>query len=968
MTLPEKKLFLLDAFALIYRAYYAFIKNPRINSKGLNTSAIFGFTNTLLEILEKEKPTHIAVVFDTSAPTERHIDFAEYKAHREEMPEDISRAIPYIFRMVEAFNIPAITSDGFEADDIIGTLAKKAEQAGYITFMMTPDKDFGQLVTDKILIYKPARFGNGPEILGVKEVCEKFEIRHPSQVIEILGLMGDAVDNIPGIPGIGEKTAKKLIAEFGTIENLLQNTAKLKGAVKEKVEANVEKAILSKKLATIILDAPVELDEEKLALKNPDKEALKGIFEELEFRRMGERIWGNQTGGQEKAPGETEKKEKIKKTSPEIITGQFGLFDEEPMQNPVQKDAGNSNKEVADFPGENIFSESEEPNIPLQNIDTVPHQYYLTDSEEKISSLAELLSRQNSFCFDTETTGLDVQKAELVGISFAIKPSEGYYVPVPENQDDAKALALKFKKIFENEAIGKTGQNIKFDLSVLKKYGIEVKGKLFDTMLAHYILQPDMRHGMDLLSEKYLHYKPVPIESLIGPKGKSQISMRHVPVEQVCSYAAEDADVTLQLKGVFEPLLEKTATKKLFEDVEIPLIPVLAAMETEGINLNTGALNELSGELSKDIESLGEKIFEMAGLSFNIDSPKQVGEVLFEKLKVVDKPKKTKTGQYATGEDILTSLLGTHPIIEKILDYRELQKLKNTYVDTLPQMIHPVTGKVHTSFNQVVAATGRLSSDNPNLQNIPIRTERGREIRKAFVPRSDEFVLLSADYSQIELRIIAELSKDEGMIEAFRQGLDIHTATAAKVYKTDLAGVTSDMRRNAKMVNFGIIYGISAFGLAQRLGIARKEAKEIIDNYFLEYPRIKAYMDESIASARKNGFVETILGRRRYLRDINSANFTVRGFAERNAINAPIQGSAADMIKVAMIGIYNEFVKRNFRSKMLLQVHDELVFDAHKSELEEIKPVIVEKMKNAIPLKVPIEVEIGTGSNWLEAH
>lgn len=941
MPQPEKKLFLLDAYALIYRAYYAFIKNPRINSKGLNTSAMFGFTNTLLEVLEKERPTHIAVVFDTSAPTERHIDFAEYKAHREETPEDISRAIPYIIKIIKAFNIQALGSDGFEADDVIGTLAKKAEQAGFITYMMTPDKDFGQLVSDKIFIYKPARFGNGAEVMGVKEVCEKFEIQNPLQVVDVLGLMGDAVDNIPGVPGIGEKTAKKLIAEFGSIENLLQNTSQLKGALKEKIETNVDKAVLSKKLATILLNAPVEFDEKKFQVEIPDKEALKDVFAELEFRRLAERILGELPAEKAISNGKAGVAEKS--------NGQMGLFDTEITE-------------------PSATEQKQEPTDLLQNIHTVAHQYFLTNTEEKINAIIELLSQQKSICFDTETTGLDALRAELVGMSFSIKPGEAYFVPVPENQEETKYILQKFKSIFENPAIEKTGQNIKYDITVLKKYDIEVRGRFFDTMLAHYLIQPDMRHGMDLLSETYLHYKPVSITSLIGPNGKKQKSMREIPVEMVSDYAAEDADVTLQLRQVFEPMLEKVNAKKLFEEVESPLIEVLCSMESEGIRLHTDALKELSAELTRDIGTLAEKIFEIAGTSFNIDSPRQVGEILFEKLKVVEKPKKTKTGQYATGEDILSSLLGTHPIIEKILDFRELQKLKNTYVDTLPQMINPVTGKVHTSFNQIVAATGRLSSDNPNLQNIPIRTQRGKEIRKAFVPRNEEYLLLSADYSQIELRIIAGISKDESMIEAFRQGNDIHAATAAKVYGTDISQVTPEMRRNAKMVNFGIIYGISAFGLSQRLGIARKEAKEIIDNYFKEYPRIKAYMDESIVFAREHGYVETVLGRRRYLRDINSANFTVRGFAERNAINAPIQGSAADMIKVAMINIHNEFSRRNFRSKMLLQVHDELVFDAHIEELEEIKPVIEEKMKTAIAMSVPIVVEMGTGLNWLEAH
>lgn len=952
MTQIQKKLFLLDAFALIYRAYYAFIKSPRINSKGLNTSAMFGFTNTLLEVLEKEKPSHIAVVFDTAATTERHTDYADYKAHREETPEDISRAIPYIIRILEGFNIPVLGSDGFEADDVIGTLAKKAEQAGFTTFMMTPDKDFGQLVSDNIFIYKPARFGSGAEVMGIKEVCEKFEIRDPLQVIDILGLMGDAVDNIPGVPGVGEKTAKKLIAEFGSIENLLQNTALLKGSLKDKIEANVDKAILSKKLATILLNAPVEFNEKEFELQKPNAEALKDVFAELEFRRLSERIFGMGTAEKAKTQVTNGTIPNLATTLSESNGGQMDLFDM---------------SSTATISQEESVGQIIESNI-LGDINSVPHQYFLTNSEEKIDALITLLFQHKSFCFDTETEGLDALHTALVGLSFSVKPYEAYFVPVPDVREDIKFIVQKFKGLFEDQSIEKIGQNIKFDICVLKKYDVEVRGKCFDTMLAHYLIQPDMRHGMDLLSETYLNYKPVSITSLIGPRGKQQKTMRDVPVEQVCEYAGEDADVTLQLKNVFEPMLEISNTKKLFEEVESPLIHVLSAMEAEGIRVNTDALQELSKDLANDIAFFGEKIFEMAGMIFNIDSPRQVGEVLFEKLKVIEKPKKTKTGQYATGEEILASLVGTHPIIEKILDFRELQKLKNTYVDTLPEMINPHTGKVHTSFNQIVAATGRLSSDNPNLQNIPIRTERGKEIRKAFVPRNEEFVLLSADYSQIELRIIAELSKDESMLDAFSKGLDIHTATAAKVYKTDIAEVSPEMRRNAKMVNFGIIYGISAFGLSQRLGIPRKEAKEIIDNYFTEYPRVKAYMDESIGFAREHGYVQTILGRRRYLRDINSANFTVRGFAERNAINAPIQGSAADMIKVAMINIHNEFLQRKFKSKMLLQVHDELVFDAHRDEIAEIKIVIEEKMKNAISMKVPIEVEIGTGVNWLEAH
>jgi len=941
-----KKLFLLDAFALIYRAYFAFSNNHRVNSKGLNTSAVLGFTNTLLEVLKKEKPTHIAVVFDTSEPTVRHVEFADYKANREEMPEDLSLAIPYIIKVIEGFNIPVLYSNGYEADDVIGTLAKKAEKEGFLTYMMTPDKDYGQLVSEHIKIYKPARLGNGAEILGEAEICKKWEIQNVNQLIDILGLMGDKVDNIPGIPGVGEKTAIQLIKDFGNIENLLENTDKLKGKLKEKVEQNKDKAIQSKRLATIICDVPIELNEKALELEEPNKEALKELFTELEFRRLAQQILGEDITATEPEPASP----KTKKT------------------NPNQTDLFASGDETSNTPTATDETEPTEATV-FKTIKDTAHNYILVDTKEKRATLIAELLQQKAICFDTETTGLDAHNVELVGLSFAYKPNEAFYIPAPENQAETTAIVTEFKSIFENENIGKIGQNIKYDLTVLKSYGIELKGELFDTMIAHFLIQPDMRHNMNVLAETYLHYSPVSIESLIGKKGKEQLNMRNVATEEIKEYAAEDADITLQLHHVFEPMLEQTQTKKLFNEIEIPLIPVLADMEAEGIALDKNALHELSLALEKDIAVADDEIQKMAGTPFNISSPKQVGDILFEVLKIVEKPKKTKTGQYATGEDILTKLTGKHPIVNKILDYRELVKLKNTYVDTLPQLVNPKTGRIHTSYNQVVAVTGRLSSDNPNLQNIPIRTERGREIRKAFIPKNEEYILLSADYSQIELRIIAELSKDEGMIEAFKSGQDIHRATAAKVYNVSLEEVTSDMRRNAKMVNFGIIYGISAFGLSERLNIPRKEAAAIIENYFMKYPRIKEYMDESIASAKQKGYVETIMNRRRYLRDINSSNHTVRGFAERNAINAPIQGSAADMIKIAMINIHKDFKKHNFKSKMLLQVHDELVFDVHKSELETIKPIIENRMKTAITtLEVPIEVEMGIGKNWLEAH
>ncbi|MBK9045955.1 MAG: DNA polymerase I [Bacteroidetes bacterium] len=938
MSESPKKLFLLDGMALIYRAYFAFSKSPRINSKGLNTSAMFGFTNTLLEILNKEKPTHIAVAFDTVAPTARHTEFEAYKAHRDAIPEDLAISIPWVFEIIEGFNIPVLTMDGYEADDIIGTLAKEAERQGFTTYMMTPDKDFGQLVSEHIFMYKPSSFGSGAEILGIPEVLKKFEIANVSQVIDILGLWGDAADNIPGIPGVGEKTAKQLIADYGSVENIIANADKLKGKLADKVKEHANLALLSKKLATIITDVPIEFNEEKLRLEPVDKEKLSAVFGELEFRALAKKVLNEEISAE--ATG-------TESASPKQAT----LFGDAPT---VANDNDESNEEA--------------PAGNLQTIDTIPHQYHLANTSEKRKSLIAQLETSKSFCFDTETTNIDANNAELVGLSFAFTPHEAWYIPVPANYDEARELVHEFKAVFENKNIGKTGQNIKYDMMMLKWYDVTVQGPLFDTMLAHYLVEPDMRHNMNLLAGVYLNYEPVKIETLIGEKKSEQTSMRDVDIAIIKDYAAEDADITLQLQHKLEPELEKHQLRKLFDEVEMPLIPVLAGMETEGVALDPNALVEFSAQLEKEITVVEAAVYEAAGMKFNMSSPKQLGEVFFDILKIDPKAKKTKTGQYATGEDILSKLADKHPAVQMVLEYRGLVKLKNTYVDTLPSMINPRTGRIHTSYQQAVAATGRLSSNNPNLQNIPIRTERGKEVRKAFVARNANYILVSADYSQIELRIIAEFSKDESMLNAFRHGIDIHTSTASKVYNVPLDQVSSEMRRNAKMVNFGIIYGISAFGLSQRLNIPRKEAATIIENYFREFPTIKSYMDGSIESARKNGYVETILGRKRYLRDINSANAVVRGFAERNAINAPIQGSAADMIKVAMINIHQTLVDLNLKSKMILQVHDELVFDVAIEELEIIKPIIREKMVNAIQMKVPIEVEIGAGKNWLEAH
>jgi DNA polymerase I len=931
MTDNRPKLFLLDAMALIYRAFFALNKNPRITSKGLNTSAILGFTNTLYEILKNEKPTHIGVAIDTMAPTQRHTDFAAYKANREKMPDDIAKSLPYIVEIIKGFNIPLLFVDGYEADDVIGTLAKKAEKAGFLTYMMTPDKDFGQLVSENIYMYKPAKSGESAIIWGVQEVCERYGIERPEQLIDILGLMGDASDNIPGVPGVGEKTAIKLISEYGSVENLLEKTSELKGKLKDNLEEFKGQAIQSKQLATIITEVPIEFEPDSLTTDQPDMELLSTLFEELEFRTFAKRMYADALQQSRPAAQNT-------KSEPDL----FSNLDPQEVQEMMVSDK--------------------------KTIQDTGHNYILVEGTDEIKKLVEELLKHKECCFDTETTDIDAHTAELVGMSFAVNPYHAWFVPLPENYHDCQMILNLFKPFFENESILKIGQNLKYDISVLRWYDVAVKGPLFDTMIAHYLIEPDQRHNMDFLSETYLGYSPVSIQSLIGKKGKNQGSMRDVEMELLKEYAAEDADITLQLKHKFDPLLDKLSLRKLFEDIEMPLVRVLTDMEAEGVRLDSESLAEIGKGLENEIKQLESEIFSLSGTTFNIASPKQLGEILFEKMGLKTSTKKTKTGQYPTGEEVLSKIVHAHPIVQLILDYRSLTKLKSTYVDSLPTLVNPRDGRIHTSYNQAVASTGRLSSNNPNLQNIPIRTARGREIRKAFVPRNSHFTLLAADYSQIELRIIAHLSGDKDMIEAFANGLDIHTATAAKVYGIALEDVSRDMRRNAKMVNFGIIYGISAFGLSERLGISRGEAGSIINNYFKEYPGIKAYMNNQMEFARKNGFVETMLGRRRMLRDINSSNSVVRGFAERNAINAPIQGSSADMIKIAMIGIHKELTEKALKSKMILQVHDELVFDAHKDELEVLKVIIEKNMKNALPLSVPVLVETNTGNNWLEAH
>lgn len=943
----DKRLFLVDAFALIFRAYYALIRSPRITSRGRNTNAQFGFTNALIDLLNKQKPTHMAVCFDTAAPTERHTDFADYKANRQEAPEDLLESIPDIRKIIEGLNIPIIETDGFEADDVIGTLAKQAEKAGYDVYMVTPDKDYGQLVSENIKIFKPPYQGGDFEIIGPKEVCEKWNIASVDQVIDMLAMMGDAVDNIPGIPGVGEKTAAKLLAEYGSLENVLSNADEIKGAVGEKVRKGKDLAVMSKKLATIITRVPVEFHEENFSVKAMNKDVLREIFTELEFRTMGKRILG----------------EDIPVVGPaeQPITVQGDLFGGVPQQ------VGSTASAAATAEPE----ESSEVQMTVdKNIHNTPHEYVLVGGPEKINALVLDLIKEKEICFDTETTGLDANAVELVGLSFAVRPGSAYYVPCPPDRAATTQLLQSFIPLFSNTQIKWIGQNIKFDLLMLKNYGIEISGRFFDTMLAHYVIEPEGKRSMDLMSAKYLGYEPIHIEELIGKKGKNQGNMRDVDVEKVKEYAGEDADITLQLKQVLEPQIKAKEVERVFNEVESPLVSVLTDMEYEGVKVDVAFLREYSKELDREAKIAEESVYRIAGVRFNLASPKQLGEVLFEKLKLDPKAKKTKTGQYATGEDVLIKLSHQFPIVTDILAFRELSKLKSTYVDALPELINPRTGRVHTTYGQAVAVTGRLASNNPNLQNIPVRSERGKEIRKAFVARDKDHVLISADYSQIELRIVAAISGDVNMCEAFRLGKDIHTATAAKVYGVTEEDVTKEMRYKAKSVNFGIIYGQGAFGLADNLGISRSEAKTIIDNYKKEFSGITDYMDRTINYAREKGYVETLMGRKRWLRDIQSSNFTVRGFAERNAINSPIQGSAADMIKLAMIKVHHAIKKEGFKSKMILQVHDELIFDALRSEAEALKSLILENMQSALPLphQVPVVAEAGIGENWLEAH
>uniref|UniRef100_UPI003217B38D DNA polymerase I n=1 Tax=uncultured Draconibacterium sp. TaxID=1573823 RepID=UPI003217B38D len=918
----QQKLFLLDAFALIYRSYFAFIRNPRFNSKGLNTSAMLGVTNTIIQVLEKEDPHYIGVVFDVSAPTFRHEMFKEYKAHREEMPEDLRKSIPYIRKIIEAFNIPIIEKAGYEADDVIGTLAKKAEKEGFSTYMMTPDKDYAQLVSDNIFMFKPGKAGGDAEVWGLPEVQESFGIETPEQVIDILGLMGDSADNIPGCPGVGPKSAQKLIAEFGSIDGIYQNTDKLKGKQKERLIENEEQVRLSRVLATIIQDVPIEFEKEKLIHEELKKEELRKLFEELEFRTLIGRL-------------------KLTETPPEMNM-QGTLF---------------GTPEVA-------VQETKS----TENIETVPHQYYLVENEMQRASLRAELSVQKEFCFDTETTGLDTQTAEIVCMSFAFREHEAYCVTLPNQREEAQKILDEFREVFADENITKIGQNIKYDMQILANYSIPVKGPLYDTMLAHYLIQPDMKHNLDLLCLQYLNYEKVPTENLIGKKGKNQLTMRSVPTEKLRNYACEDADLTLQLKNALDPELDKAEVRELFATMEMPLIPVLASMEKAGVKLNSEELNNYAVVLREQIIQLEKEIIELAGEEFNVSSPKQLGPILFEKLQIDSKAKKTKTKQYSTAEEVLIRLVDRHPIVQKVLDFRGLKKLLSTYVEALPLLVNPKTGKIHTSYNQAIAATGRLSSVNPNLQNIPIRDAAGRELRKAFIPSDKEHIFFSADYSQIELRIMAALSEDEEMQRAFNENKDIHSITASKIYQVPLDQVTPDMRRKAKTANFGIIYGISAFGLSQRLNISRTEAKDLIDGYFENFPKIKQFMDKQIELARNQGYVQTIKGRKRYLKDINSANAVVRGMAERNAINAPIQGSAADIIKMAMINIHQKMEKQNLKSKMILQVHDELNFDVYKPELEQVKQLVKTEMENIVNIGVRLTVESNAANNWLDAH
>ncbi len=925
----KNKLFLLDAYALIYRSYYAFIRNPRINSKGQNTSAIFGFVNTLEEVLRKENPSHIAVAFDPPGPTFRHTEFEKYKAQREATPEDIKFSVPIIKEIIKAYNIPVLEVPGYEADDVIGTIAKRADKERFDIFMMTPDKDYGQLVEPHIFIYKPKYGSNDFDILDDKKVMEKYGLTYPLQMIDLLGLMGDTSDNSPGCPGVGEKTAVKLLDEYESIENLLQNTHQLKGSLKKKVEENIEQIQLSKFLATIKTDVPVAEKEEDFERKQIDETALRTIFEDLEFRTLINRILKTETP----------------KPSVAVQGDLFAMMDESPEMKKVANDL---------------------PSY-LTDINTTPHIYTAIQTEEKMQELCNLLCSQSSVCFDTETTDVDPILSELVGFSFAYKEGEAFYVPISENREEAQKQVDIFRPFFENENIEKIGQNLKYDILSLRNYNIEVRGKLFDTMIAHYLLNPELRHGMDYMAENYLKYKTIHIEELIGKRGKNQKSMRDVALEIISDYAAEDADITLKLKHILEKEIETNNISDLYYNIELPLVYVLADMEWTGVRLDLDALGELSKQLTNELALVEKEIIKMAGIDFNVNSPKQVGEILFDRMRIIDKPKKTKTGQYSTGEEELQKLRNNHPIIEKILEQRGLKKLLSTYIDAFPLLINPKSGKIHTSFNQTVASTGRLSSTNPNLQNIPIRDERGKEMRKVFIP-DDGCTFLSADYSQIELRIMAHLSGDKNMLEAFAQGQDIHAATAAKIYKIPIEEVTSNMRAKAKTANFGIIYGISVFGLSERLNVPRGEAKELIDGYFETFPQVKTYMDESIAKARENGFVETVSGRKRFLADINSRNTIVRGYAERNAINAPIQGSAADIIKIAMIRIFDRIKSEKLKSKMILQVHDELNFNVPVNELEKLKKIVTEEMENAYKLNVPLKTDVGVGDNWLEAH
>ncbi len=1003
-----KKLFLLDGMALVYRAHFAFISRPILTSKGVNTSALYGFTQMLLDILKNQQPTHLGVAFDTQAPTQRHVEFADYKANREEMPEELSAALPHVRRMAEALNIPVLICDGYEADDIIGTLVRQAGKEGFQSYMVTSDKDFGQLVTPSTFIYKPSRSGEGVEVIGLPEIQSRWGVDRPEQVVDVLALMGDASDNIPGVPGIGEKTAMKLIAQYGTLDNLLAHVDELKGRVKQTLETNREQALLSRRLATINCDVPCPVALDSLKVQAPDEEKLKGLLVEFEFNSIGRRLFGEdfKAGRGGGSPKSEVRSPKTSAAAPgEEGGGQFVLVSE----------MVGGEQEVKATPGA--------VSANLKTIADVPHEYHLVGSPAERAKLIQTLQSKDSFCLDTETTSLDPKEARLVGLAFSFAPHTGYYVPLPldaaqvpgSDQDGPLSPSLspsegekvpkagerlvqgsaarpsaagtsdeahaaphtglricpileEFRAVLESDRIEKVGHNLKFDLSVLKWHGISVGGKLFDTMVAHSLIEPEMRHGMDYLSEVYLGYTPVPISKLIGDAKANQVNMADVPIAKVAEYSAEDADVTWQLRSTLEPLLKEKGQERVFYEVESPLIPVLVDMEFEGIKVDAAALAEFAAQLSKEMDEAEKTVYRLAGTTFNLNSPRQLGQVLFDLLKIGDAPKKTKTGQYSTDEQTLLALAPDHEIVQRLLEYRTASKLKSTYADALPEAIWPGTGRVHTTDNQVMTATGRLNSQNPNLQNIPIRTERGQEIRKAFVPRSSEYRLLSADYSQIELRILAALSGEKAMLEAFTAGADIHAATAARVFGVFADLVTSEMRRKAKMVNFGIAYGISAFGLSQRLGIPRAEAGEIIDQYFKQFPGIRRYMDETIEFARKHGYVETVTGRRRYTRDIRSANNTVRGAAERNAINAPIQGTAADMIKLAMINIHRELAHRRLKTRMLLQVHDELVFDLYLPEQEDVMPLVEERMKTAIPLNVAMVVEMGVGENWLAAH